>query len=286
LFLRQNDRVLNIALSGAAIISGGLVLLIFSFLLMQSLPAIQSVGLGRLLSDSSWHPTAEEPTFGVWPMIVGSCLVTLGAVVIALPVGLATAVAIEFYSGKYSGAFLTRCVELLGGVPSVVFGFWGLVSLVPIISYFHPPGQSLIAGILILSLMVAPTVVLTSLSALRSVSGEYRRGAVALGLGRARFICSIAVPTAARGIAGGALLAAARAIGETMAVLMVCGNIPQIPGSLFEPVRTVTANIALEMGDDTAFHRAVLFLTGLLLMVVILLALAVAEPFRKRVAHG
>jgi len=269
LFLRQNDRVLNIALSGAAIISGGLVLLIFSFLLMQSLPAIQSVGLGRLLSDSSWHPTAEEPTFGV-----------------ALPVGLATAVAIEFYSGKYSGAFLTRCVELLGGVPSVVFGFWGLVSLVPIISYFHPPGQSLIAGILILSLMVAPTVVLTSLSALRSVSGEYRRGAGALGLGRARFIFSIAVPTAARGIAGGALLAAARAIGETMAVLMVCGNIPQIPGSLFEPVRTVTANIALEMGDDTAFHRAVLFLTGLLLMVVILLALAVAEPFRKRVAHG
>ena len=286
MYHRQSDRVLKFVLSACALISGGLVLLIFSFLLMQSLPAITSIGIGRLLSDTSWHPTATDPKFGVWPMVVGSCLVTLGAIGWALPAGLATALAIEFYSVRYVGSTLTRAVELIGGVPSVVFGFWGLVSLVPLISYFHPPGQSLIAGILILGLMVAPTVVLTSLTALRSVPGEYRRGAVALGLGRARYICSVAIPTAARGILGGALLAAARAIGETMAVLMVCGNIPQIPSSLFEPVRTVTANIALEMGDDTAFHRSVLFLTGLLLMVVILFALGAAEPFRKRAAHG
>ncbi len=282
---RLNDRVLTLVLSGAAIVSGGLVLLVFLFLAKQSLPAIVSVGISRLFFDSHWHPTATNPQFGVWPMIAGSCLVTIGAIGWALPVGLGTAVAIEFYSFKYVMGFLTRFIELLGGVPSVVFGFWGLVSLVPAISYFHPPGQSLIAGILVLGLMVAPTVALTSLTAIRSVPSEYRRGAVALGVGRVRFICSIVVPTAARGIAGGALLAAARAIGETMAVLMVCGNIPQIPKNLFEPIRTVTANIALEMGDDTVFHRSVLFLTGLVLMLVVMIILGIVEPFRKRVAY-
>lgn len=267
-------------------VSGGLVLLIFLFLVGQALPAISAIGISRLFSDASWHPTADHAQFGVWPMIAGSCLVTLGAIGWALPVGLASAIAIEFYSSKLIQRFFSRCIELLGGVPSVVFGFWGLVSLVPMISYFHPPGQSLIAGILVLGLMIAPTVVLTTLAALRAIPAEYQRGAVALGLGQARFICSIAVPAAARGIAGGAVLAAARAIGETMAVLMVCGNIPQIPRSLFDPIRTVTANIALEMGDDTAFHRSVLFLTGLLLMIVIAVALGFAEPFRKRMPHG
>jgi phosphate transport system permease protein len=167
-----------------------------------------------------------------------------------------------------------------------VFGFWGLVSLVPMISYFHPPGQSLVAGVLVLGLMVAPTVVLTSLTAIRSVPQDFLRGASALGLGRARYISGIALPLAARGIVGGGLLAAARAIGETMAVLMVCGNIPQLPNSAFDPIRTVTANIALEMGDDTAFHRSVLFLTGLMLMFVTTMALGIAEPFRKRASHG
>lgn len=273
-------------MGGAAIISGGLILLIFSFLLYQSWPAIVSIGIGRLLTDTDWHPTATDPKFGIWPMIVGSCLVTLGAIGWALPSGLAVAVGIEFYAPKTIGSILTRCIELLGGVPSVVFGFWGLVSLVPLISYFHPPGQSLLAGVLVLGLMVAPTVVLTSLAAVRSVPQEFFRGASALGLGRACYISRIAIPAAGKGIIGGALLAAARAIGETMAVLMVCGNIAQLPTGVFEPIRTVTANIALEMGDDTAFHRAVLFLTGLMLMFVTTLALGIAEPFRKRASDG
>lgn len=286
MYRQRSDYLLRILLGGAAIVSGGLILLIFSFLFFQSWPAISSIGIGRLLTDTDWHPTAGDPQFGIWPMIVGSCLVTVGAIGWALPSGLAVAVAIEFYASNAIASVLTRCVELLGGVPSVVFGFWGLVSLVPLISYFHPPGQSLLAGILVLGLMVAPTVVLTSLAAIRSVPGEFFRGASALGLGRARYIFGIAIPVAGKGIIGGALLAAARAIGETMAVLMVCGNIPQLPTGVLEPIRTVTANIALEMGDDTAFHRAVLFLTGLMLMFVTTLALVVAEPFRKRGSDG
>lgn len=286
MYRRRGDQLLRILLGIAAIISGGLILLIFSFLLYQSWPAIDGIGVGRLLTDANWHPTATSPQFGIWPMIVGSCLVTMGAIGWALPSGLAVAIAIEFYAPPSIASVLTRCVELLGGVPSVVFGFWGLVSLVPMISYFHPPGQSLVAGVLVLGLMVAPTVVLTSLTAIRSVPQDFLRGASALGLGRARYISGIALPLAARGIVGGGLLAAARAIGETMAVLMVCGNIPQLPNSAFDPIRTVTANIALEMGDDTAFHRSVLFLTGLMLMFVTTMALGIAEPFRKRASHG
>lgn len=267
--------------------SGGIIIFIFGFLLWQSWPAISAVGPVKMVSDSSWHPTAEPPTYGAGPLLAGSCIVTAGALFWAVPAGLAAALLIHFFSPVWIAILFTRVIELLAGIPSVVYGFWGLVSLVPLISYWHPPGQCVLAGVLVLGLMIVPTIALTSLSALRSVPFQYRQAADALGLSQFRYIVSLSIPSAARGIIAGVVLGLARAIGETMAVLMVCGNIVQVPQSLFVPVRTITANIAMEMGDDTAMHRAVLFFTGVILMGLIAMLLWVAEPLRRqRVAHG
>ena len=283
----RNDKLLERLCATSALASGGLVLLIFVFLAIHSWPAITSIGVGRMFSDASWHPTANQPTFGVLPMLAGSCLVTAGAIAWAVPAGLAMAIVIRFFAIPIMAALLVRVAELLAGIPSVVYGFWGLVCLVPLISQWRPPGQCVLAGIMVLGLMIVPTVALTSLAALKAVPAQYRQAAEALGLSSFRYIVSLAIPSAARGILSGVVLALARAIGETMAVLMVCGNIVQIPESLFDPVRTVTANIAMEMGDDTMFHRAVLFFTGLILMAMVAALLVMAEPLRrKRVAHG
>jgi phosphate transport system permease protein len=167
-------------------------------------------------------------------------------------------------------------VELLAGIPSVVYGFWGLTTLVPLINQLHPPGASLLAGILILALMILPTIALTTHAALLTVPGEYLRGAAALGMSRWGMIRGVALSTAKTGIVAGIMLAAGRAIGETMAVLMVAGNVVQHATSVFDPVRTLTANIALEMAYAMNDHRAALFVSGLTLMLLVITLSGVA----------
>lgn len=162
-----------------------------------------------------------------------------------------------------------RLIELLAGIPSVVYGFWGLVVLVPLINQLHPPGSSLLAGILILSLMILPTVTLVASSSFASVPASYFHSARALGLGQWAIVWGVVLPASKSGLIAGVVLATGRALGETMAVLMVCGNVVQVPDSLFAPVRTLTANMALEMGYATANHRSALFVSGLILMAVI-----------------
>ena len=264
------DRWLRWGLTAAALVAAVLVLLIAVFVAKESLPALHSVGIDRFFLDDGWRPASgTDGRFNLFPMVVGTGLLALGSLSLALPLGLLSAIFCRFYAPTAVATAYRRLIEVLAGVPSVVYGFWGLVTLVPRIHDVQPPGQSLLAGVLILTLMILPTVALMSEAALRSLPRTYFEGAAALGLGRWSTVHRIALPAAASGIASGGLLALARAVGETMAVLMVCGNVVQVPDSVFEPVRALTANIALEMSYATSHHRSALFVSGLVLMVMV-----------------
>lgn len=279
MFRPSSDTLLLWGIRCAAAIAGAIVLLILAFLVVESVPAIRSVGFARFFTDPSWHPAggAEQGRFNLAPMIVGTLAVTVGAVVIAAPMGVASALFCRFYAPPAVSVVYRRLVELLAGIPSVVYGFWGLVVLAPLIRQLQPPGQSLLAGILILSIMILPTVALLAESSLRGVPRAYLQGAAALGLSRWATIRGVVVPAARGGIFTAVLLGTGRAVGETMAVLMVMGNIVQVPESLFDPVRALTANIALELGYAMDEHRSALFFSGLILMTLVVGLVAAGE---------
>lgn len=267
----SGDGLLIWTLRGCGVISGAVVVLIAVFLFAESLPGLRRVGLGRFFGDSSWHPSpaAADGAFNLVPMLWGTLAATAGAVLLAAPLGILSAVFCRHVAPPILARSYRRLIELLAGIPSVVYGFWGLVVLVPLIARLEPPGASLLAGILVLALMILPTVALTADAALESVPRRYLRGAAALGLSRWATLAGVVLPAARSGIATGVILATGRALGETMAVLMVCGNVVQVPESFFAPVRTLTANIALEMAYALGDHRSSLFVTGLLLLVLV-----------------
>jgi phosphate transport system permease protein len=266
-------------LRAVALLVSAVVVVIAAFLLVESWPALRSVGIARFFADPSWHPAggADQGRFNLTPMLVGTLAVATGALLVAAPLGLASALFSTFYAPAGVATVYRRLIELLAGIPSVVYGFWGLVVLTPLIRQWQPPGQSLLAGVLILALMVLPTVALLSEAGLRSVPRSYLHGAAALGLSRWATIRGVAFPAARGSILTAVLLATARALGETMAVLMVSGNVVQLPQGLFEPVRVLTANIALELGYALDHHRSALFVTGLLLMVMTVVLVVIAE---------
>jgi phosphate transport system permease protein len=278
-----SDRLLLWALRVAASVAAVIVVLIGVFLAVESWPALRAVGIARFLGDPSWHPAggAAAGRFNLIPIIVGSLATTIGALAIAGPMGVASAIFSVFYAPGPVALVYRRLVELLAGIPSVVYGFWGLLVLTPIVRQWQPPGQSLLAGMLILALMILPTIALLSESGLRSVPREYLLGASALGLSRWGTIRGVALPAARGSIATALVLGTARAIGETMAVLMVSGNVVQVPDSVFDPVRTLTANIALELGYALDVHRSALFVTGLLLMIVVVILVFVGEAISR-----
>ena len=273
-------------MSGA--VTGAVVLLIAFFLVAESLPALRGVGLRRFLSDPSWFPAAgaAEGTFGLGPMIWGTLLATAGAVLLAVPLGVLSAAFSQVYAPLGVGRAYRRLIEVLAGIPSVVYGFWGLTVLVPLIARYQPPGASLLSGVLILALMILPTTTLATEAALENVPRRYLRGAAALGLGRWAILRGVALPAARSGIASGVILATGRALGETMAVLMVCGNVVRVPASVFDPVRTLTANIALEMAYAHAEHRSALFVSGLLLLALVSALVLTAETVDRRSVRG
>lgn len=269
MFLSRSDRILRGALEMLALLSGSVVLLIVWFLVAGALPALREEYLPRLLFDEHWQPgSARDPQYALMPMLAASVLVTALATLLAAPLGIAGAVFHRFYLPRRLVIWNQRMLELLAGVPSIVFGFWGLTVLVPLINRLHPPGQSLLAAGIVLALMILPTIALTSQSALRAVPESQLLAAAGLGMGRFATVFHIALPSARSGIGSGVLLAVARAVGETMAVVMVCGNIAKFPGSIFDPVRPVTATIALEMGYASSSHKALLYLAGLILVLV------------------
>lgn len=282
---KRVDDLVRLLLQLLALLGAVLLALIVVFLLVESWPLLVAAGEGdsllRLLHSDGWYPL--EGAFGMAPMIWASIAVALGALVIALPVGLACAIYLQFYAHRLLAPGFRLLLNLLAGVPSVVFGLWGLTRLVPLIAHWQPPGTSLLAAILVLALMILPTVALTSSAALAAVARELQSGAVALGLSRKCVILSVVLPAARSGIISGAILAVVRALGETMAVLMVAGNVVQNPTGLFAPVRVLTANIALEMAYAMGEHRASLFASGLLLTLLVWgLVWAAARLDRRR----
>lgn len=263
-----------------ALLAGGLLLLVGVFLFQEAWPALQQIGLARFFSDPDWYPT--ENAFRLTPMIWGTLLTTAGSILLAAPLGILSAIFCHFYAPPLLGRWYRRMVELLAGIPSVVFGFWGLVVLVPLIGRWHPPGPSLLAGILILALMIIPTIMLVAHASIAHIPAAYIHNAAALGFNRWSMIWHIILPTAKVGLFTGILLGLARALGETMAVLMVCGNVVRTPSHLFDPIRTLTANIALEMAYALGNHRSALFVSGLFLLGLVVLFVTLAEGLRHR----
>lgn len=258
--------------------------LVLGFLVREATPALGDGHAWRFLADDAWFPL--ENRFGVLPMVWATLAVTLGALLLAIPLGLAAAIYERHLAAPIVAAGLRTAMGLLAGIPSVVYGLWGLTVLVPLIAAWQAPGTSLLAAMLVLALMIVPTVVLTSSAALAAVPLHWLQGGAALGLSHHRLVLGVALPAARGGIAAGVVLATARALGETMAVLMVAGNVVQTPSSLFDPVRVLTANIALEMAYATGEHRAALFASGLALALLVLMLIALAHRARQGVPHA
>ena len=273
-FRHHEDLLLIWLLRILAAIAGMIMVLILGFLFKEALPVLREVGITAFFRDETWNPSQQS--YNLVPMVWGTVLVTTGAVSLATPLGIISALFCQYYAPQAIASIYRRLIELLAGIPSVVYGFWGLVVLVPLINQLHPPGTSLLAGIAILTLMILPTIALVADATFGEVPQEYLLGASAMGLSLWGTIWQIVLPVSKSGLLTGVILEIGRAIGETMAVLMVCGNVVQVPDSIFAPVRTLTANIALEMAYALDIHRSALFVSGLLLLsVIIVLAIAV-----------
>ena len=279
----RTDQTLVIGLNLCALLAAGIVLLVFLFLLSESLPILTQLSISRFITDQSWHPT--QALYNITPMLSATVLSTIGALLLATPMGIASALFSRYYAPEFLAVWYRRLIELLAGIPSVVYGFWGLTTLAPLVAVIHPPGVSLFTAILILALMILPTIALTVDAALISVPAAYYSGAAALGLSRWRIIKDVVLPAAQSGIASGIMLGAGRAMGETMAVLMVAGNVVQYPNSIFDSVRTLTANIALEMAYAMGNHRAALFVSGLALMLMVLVLVSLADKIKRKAAY-
>ena len=263
----------------AAVMTVAAVIIICIFLFANGIPAMAEIGFFDFLLGTEWKPSNIPPSFGIFPMILGSLMVTLGAIII----GILTSVFMAHYCPKKPYRILKPGVELLAGIPSVIYGFFGLVVLVPLIrTVFGGNGNSILTASILLGIMILPTIMGVSESAIRAVPTHYYEGALALGATKERSIFATVLPAARSGIMAGVILGIGRAIGETMAVIMVVGNQARIPDSILDGVRTLTANIVLEMGYAADLHREALIATGVVLFAFILLINFVFQIFKRK----
>ena len=243
----MKEKVMKVVFLMTACVSILAVALICLFLFVNGVPAIQKIGLFEFLGGTTWKASSDK--FGILPMILGSVYVTAGALVIGVPIGILTAVFLARFCPKRLYKPLKAGVDLLAGIPSVVYGFFGLCVLVPLTQdLFGGSGSSILTASVLLGIMILPTIIETSESALQAVPNKYYEGALALGATHERSVYRTIVPAAKSGITAGVILGVGRAIGETMAVIMVAGNQARIPTSILKGVRTMTANIVIEMG--------------------------------------
>ncbi len=270
-----NEQIMRGVFFAAACTSVLAVAFICIFLFHNGTLALSEIGLWDFLSGTVWRPNIE--IFGIFPMIVGSLYVTAGAVLVGVPVGIFTAVFMAFYCPKKLYKPLKAATDILAGIPSVVYGFFGLVIIVPLVRDFGQflgmggNGNSIVTASLLLGIMILPTVISVTEASLRAVPTLYYEGAVALGATHEQSIFKVVVPAAKSGIVAAVVLGIGRAIGETMAVIMVAGNQARIPSDIFQGVRTLTANVVIEMGYATDLHREALIATGVVLFSFILL---------------
>ena len=269
-----------------ALTSIAAVVLICLFLFANGIPAMKEIGLLNFLTGAKWKPGND--IYGILPMILGSIYITAGAVVIGVPIGLLTAIFMAYYCPKKLYGLLKPCTELLAGIPSIVYGFFGMVIIVPCIRTVTAlfgadvSGSSILAASILLGIMILPTIIGVSEAALRAVPSAYYEGAVAMGARHERAVFTVMLPAAKSGVLAGVVLGIGRAIGETMAVIMVAGNQPRLTGNMLKGIRTMTANIVMEMGYATGLHREALIATGVVLFVFILIINLTFSVLKRR----
>ena len=270
------------------LITVGCVLLITVYLIVSGIPAIREIGLLKFLFGRTWASTASQPQYGILPFILTSVYGTAGAIALGVPVGFLTAVYLSKVAPKGVRTVLQSAVSLLAGIPSVVYGLVGMLVLVPAIrKAFHlPDGASLFAAIIVLAVMILPSIIKVSVTALEAVPHEYEDASLALGATEVETYFRVSVPAAKSGIAAAVVLGVGRAIGEAMAVMMVSGNAPNMPGSIFESVRLLTTAVASEMSYSSGLQRQALFSIALVLYLFILLINAALNFFLKRDKEG
>ncbi|WP_424714658.1 phosphate ABC transporter permease subunit PstC [Methanobacterium sp.] len=284
---KKEDKFVQWILFATGISSILIIILIIAFIFREGLPAIYSVGFFNFIFGMVWNP--DNGIFGVFPMIIGTLLTTLIALLFAVPLSLCCSIFLAEIAPPNMRKILKPTIQGLAGIPSVVYGFFGLVIIVPFMRiHFGGSGFSVLSASLILTIMILPTIISISEDALRSIPYEYNEASLALGATQWQTIKNVIFPAALPGIITAIILGMGRAIGETMAVIMVAGNVVQIPGSIFEPVRTLTSNIAIEMGYATGLHYSALFATGIVLLTVIIILLLIANyiNYKKRVTIG
>ena len=267
---KYKEKIMEVVFLVAACVSILAVALICVFLFANGVPAMKEIGFADFLLGREWRPGND--IYGIFPMIIGSIYVTAGAIVIGVPIGLLTAVFLARYCPAGIYKVVKPGVELLAGIPSVVYGFFGMVVIVPMIrNTFGGTGSSILAASILLGMMILPTIISQSEASIRAVPDSYYEGSLALGATHERSVFCAILPAAKSGILAAIILGVGRAIGETMAVIMVAGNQARMPGSIFEGVRTMTANIVIEMGYAEGLHREALIATGVVLFVFIML---------------
>lgn len=264
------ERIMKAVFLLTACVSIAAVVLICLFLFARGIPAISEIGFIKFIFGTKWKPTNN--VFGILPMIIGSLYVTAGAVIIGTPIGILTAVFLARFCPDWLYKIIKPAVNLMAGIPSVVYGFFGLTVLVPLVrNLFGGRGLSVLTASILLGIMILPTIINVSESAIRAVPENYYEGGLALGAAHERSVFFIILPAAKNGIFAGVILGVGRAVGETMAIIMVAGNQPIFPKAITEGVRTLTTNIVLEMGYAADLHLGALIGTAVVLFVFILI---------------
>lgn len=279
-FLEKLMEIIFFISATASILS---VILICIFMFAGGIPAIKEIGIVNFLLGKKWSPSNIPPSFGILPMILGSIYVTIGAIIIGVPIGVLTAVFLSKFCPRKIYKYVKPAVNLMAGIPSIVYGFFGMVVLVPFISnVFGGNGNSILTASVLLGTMILPTIIGLSESAINSVPDSYYEGAIALGASHETAVMFTVVPAAKSGIFASIVLGIGRAIGETMAVVMVAGNQARMPKGILKGIRTLTANIVMEMGYAADLHREALIATGVVLFIFILLINGIFVILKRR----
>lgn len=280
---KYKEQIMRIIFLLAACTSIICVVLICLFLFINGIPAIEKIGVNEFLSGSEWKPGDIPPSYGILPMILGSIYVTAGAIIIGVPIGVLTAIFIAKFCPDIILKWLKPAINLLAGIPSVVYGFFGIVALVPAVrNTFGGNGSSMLTASILLGIMILPTIISVSTEAINAVPESYYEGSLALGASHERSVFFAVLPAAKSGITAAVILGIGRAIGETMAVIMVSGNQSRMPSGMLKGIRTLTANIVIEMGYATDLHREALFATGVVLFVFILIINLLFSLLKRR----
>lgn len=268
--MKIKEKVMRVVFAAAAFLSIVAVILICVFLFANGIPAMKEIGVWNFISGKSWKPSQD--LYGIFPMIIGSIYVTAGAIILGVPLGILTAVFMAKFCPDRLYKMLKPAVDLLAGIPSIVYGFFGLTVIVPVVQDLTgTSGKGILTASIMLAIMILPTIINVSESAIRAVPDNYYDGALALGATHERAVFATVLPAAKSGVTAGIILGIGRAIGEAMAVSMVAGNQPILPDSILSGVRTLTANIVIEMGYATDLHREALIATAVVLFVFILI---------------